>query len=124
MDFSLIMPVKPAFAVSPRRVITSFHATPKESIEGKPVAHSAVVGYVAMCRMVQRREWVKRGVGEESPWDKQEYEEWVKGWRMTLMHSFLFDKETQDLAEFRPKGMSIPPADEFIRIDGAVIHQT
>ena len=35
------------------------------------------------------------------------------------MHSFLFDKETQDLAEFRPKGMLIPPADEFIRIDGA-----
>ena len=35
------------------------------------------------------------------------------------MHSFLFDKETQDLAEFRPKGMSIPPADKFIRIDGA-----
>ena len=69
--------------------------------------------------MVQRIEWVKWGVGEESPWDKEEYEEWVKGWRMTLMHSFLFDRKTQDLAEFRPKGILIPPADEFIRIDGA-----
>ena len=67
-------PSEPENPASHRIIVTTIQATPKGSIDGERVKHTAIEGYYALCKARRWRDWSVRGVTRDSVWRKEKYE--------------------------------------------------